>query len=1620
MARNRTLAANRAIGTAPGGRPPSGSASPLAQELAAGMGVPVQNTADWGNAYGGFGLPRPASTFTDGAFGPFPPIQSVPVDSAEPGEASPDPRREEYRVGWNLPVGQPGTEGLKLADFNTLRTIADLYSVARACITFIKAQITSLEWDIMPTPEAAKAMRNNDAEMKDFGKRRAEAVKFLRRPDPDYDDWQSWAADVLEEILVYDALSIVVREKRGKGLGKGVLGSDLDCLQLISGPTIRPLYDLEGGRPRPPAVAFQQYLYGVPRVDMWTMVTERDLDESGLKGSEMRAYGGQQLMYLRTQPRRWTPYGFPPVERGLVPIMSGLQKQAYQLDYFREGTIPGIFVSPGGNGAEMTPNQIRELQDALNAIAGDPAWKHKVVVLPAGSRVDPMRPPAIADAFDEIVMMQTCMAFGIQPMQIGIMPKVSSTSSPGAENQMAKQAASANDRDTVAPLVIFLTNILNRVLQEICGQTDMRVMFEGMQEEEDEETTTNLLVNQISHGLLTIDEGRDVLGKQPFNIPETSDPGWATQTGYVPLNAAALMNTMGPGAPAGVLAAGAGGNAAAGPPSKTPPGPPAPPAAPGAQGAKPTAPGGKPSSGGAKPGSTAAGNAGQSPGHAAAEAGAQAARTSSSNQSAGASGGGSPSAGSSGSSTAKPKAKPATKADKDAKHLAARTAAVAASKDKVSQQLYDLALRHRDKDISTADATHEGKQILQDAYSDILQTAAADAEDQGLADAGGYSMVDFVSIAATRAATQATYLMWMLAAAGSAASDALGWLQARTDLYAQSLQGTYNQGFGLAVGASNPEYTITWHLGDAEHCELCVARDGKTYTFKQLPGWPGDGGFGGKDAICLGGQNCKCYLSYSEGGTTLAQTTTTLDRAGYFQQQLSDITARRMQAQEARESFVASLPNDFGEDDTSAQSRAMNRDELRQQLADLANQRIRSLGGYPGVAVEPGDIPASMIAQFLPQYGPQNMAGLSLTDLMDAVSSMWPKFAHVDITKGNFEAAVLGAVSDMRERQLHFSDTAYRQAKASQLIEVEIKGSPVMSDGDIAKFADRLGDRIRSDRMFHVEPYKVVAEAEACVRRLDKGGSWSPKLLDDDSVEYLRSQLLSSGNRSEAVSRFKEWFESRAARRKSAIPTRDYAVEDGERWVDTGGQVHVPEDEEGLEPPVVSDNPYDPAGFGGPVQRPHDADDIFHAEPVGDGTRPMPVHHREQGKAAADHGDPNPVEAEHVYSQMLINYPPKSIKWIKKVRWIGPVLVPTDRVDTDDEHSWAASHQQTRVEHFADKLRKGKPVHPGVSVQEPGENKIKVIDGHHRYEAAVKAGKPFLTYVGFVDTDGGVWDETHSSQFHSGASPQNKGDGPVAAGIALQAQDTGRVLMLQRALKDDDPAGGRWEFPGGRLEPGESALEAARREWQEETGITLPDTVTALGAWESDDGVYNGFALAVPHETDIDIHGDRDAVVNPDDPDGDFTESLAWWNPEEISGCPVMRDQVRAHAAETLHALKPTGNKLWQASVLAKALGEYAMADYLSAASEAAESGYTADALGNLEGAERAWKGALSGNGWPQSLFTSLVTSLGAMLQNTVGQLRGLTSAFAPSNGSSLPTALGFQPGPNLAGWPTL
>ncbi len=169
-----------------------------------------------------------------------------------------------------------------------------------------------------------------------------------------------------------------------------------------------------------------------------------------------------------------------------------------------------------------------------------------------------------------------------------------------------------------------------------------------------------------------------------------------------------------------------------------------------------------------------------------------------------------------------------------------------------------------------------------------------------------------------------------------------------------------------------------------------------------------------------------------------------------------------------------------------------------------------------------------------------------------------------------------------------------------------------------------------------------------------------------------------------------------------------------------------------------------------------------------------------------------------------------------------------------------------------------------------------------------------------------VWEGEEEDVFS--AAPNNRGKtieqnlledpSPVlkaevkAAGIAVRAKDTGRVLMIQRSNDANDPAAGTWEFPGGKLEDGEDPKVAAKREWQEEVGANLPKG-EHVGSWRH--GVYQGFIHEVASEDSVPTNQDHEDrhVLNPDDPDGDSIEVAAWWDPKHLKGMAALRQELR-------------------------------------------------------------------------------------------------------------------------------
>lgn len=167
----------------------------------------------------------------------------------------------------------------------------------------------------------------------------------------------------------------------------------------------------------------------------------------------------------------------------------------------------------------------------------------------------------------------------------------------------------------------------------------------------------------------------------------------------------------------------------------------------------------------------------------------------------------------------------------------------------------------------------------------------------------------------------------------------------------------------------------------------------------------------------------------------------------------------------------------------------------------------------------------------------------------------------------------------------------------------------------------------------------------------------------------------------------------------------------------------------------------------------------------------------------------------------------------------------------------------------------------------------------------------------------------------------------VAAGLCMRAADTGRVLMLQRGWDPTgaDPAAGMWEFPGGCVEDSETPLSAAWREWQEETGCLIPADTTVGDTWASSNGIYRGYIASIATEASL-LIGTRGQVVNPDDPDGDIVEAIAWWDPQLLPGNPAIRAELSTDLGTVLEVLAnyahPDDPEVMPADVIKGAAGD--------------------------------------------------------------------------------------------------
>ncbi|MER7077393.1 8-oxo-dGTP diphosphatase [Saccharopolyspora kobensis] len=73
-------------------------------------------------------------------------------------------------------------------------------------------------------------------------------------------------------------------------------------------------------------------------------------------------------------------------------------------------------------------------------------------------------------------------------------------------------------------------------------------------------------------------------------------------------------------------------------------------------------------------------------------------------------------------------------------------------------------------------------------------------------------------------------------------------------------------------------------------------------------------------------------------------------------------------------------------------------------------------------------------------------------------------------------------------------------------------------------------------------------------------------------------------------------------------------------------------------------------------------------------------------------------------------------------------------------------------------------------------------------------------------------------------------DGVEQQIVAALIDVDGRALLVRRCAEDS--RGGEWEFPGGKVDPGEDLTTALHREVREETGLRVKEITGYLGAFD--------------------------------------------------------------------------------------------------------------------------------------------------------------------------------------------
>lgn len=375
------------------------------------------------------------------------------------------------------PVQYPGRLLPKPTPAN-LRRFAETPVVRRA-INVIKDRIAAMDWQVRPTGLQDPSAETGPAELA----ARAAALRLtLKEPNP-CDSFRTLIEQVIEDALTG---------------GYGAIEME------PTGDPARPaqLWPVDGA-----SIRVNAKWDGSPDTPRYAQVLPGQMDSAAV---DLR---DDQLIYLRMNPRTFTPFGLGPLEVAFETVNQFLSAHRFA------GKLAANSVAQYALWLnEATPAQhdrlIRWWQDEIEGTGRVPLisseQKPEVLRFAQGTDAD------LRLAWQTFLVRMIANAFGLPPLLLGLESDVNRST--------AAELADEAFRGAISPLAQLIAGHITRDLFSKClGWREFEFVFNDLSAR-DETTELAVQVQLLQAGVLTIDEVRALRGLAPLPHPAHSLP----------------------------------------------------------------------------------------------------------------------------------------------------------------------------------------------------------------------------------------------------------------------------------------------------------------------------------------------------------------------------------------------------------------------------------------------------------------------------------------------------------------------------------------------------------------------------------------------------------------------------------------------------------------------------------------------------------------------------------------------------------------------------------------------------------------------------------------------------------------------------------------------------------------------------------------------------------------------------------------------------------------------------------------------------------------------------------------------------------------------------------------